>query len=193
MTIERRQFLGHMAAGSAILTMPGFLSGCGVNQATRMAAATPSLDPHRQVQLPFGHPRWPPAWLSPASTDRRCCAGKLYVSYRISHLWLDDPLVAEPQVTAVVPGSRAIYTLAALAERFCRSDDKPTAHLLPIDVDFPLAADVTSEFAQSSIGFAECNRNCRLRIRCDRFPRLNACYWQWHARSFGSKLTYVAE
>lgn len=42
MTIKRRDFLGHMAAGSAILTMPAFLSGCGVNQARQMAAATPS-------------------------------------------------------------------------------------------------------------------------------------------------------
>ena len=41
MTIQRRQFLGHMAAGSAILTMPAFLSGCSVNQATQMTAATP--------------------------------------------------------------------------------------------------------------------------------------------------------
>ncbi|MGB5410420.1 MAG: TldD/PmbA family protein [Woeseiaceae bacterium] len=41
MTIKRRDFLGHMAAGSAILTVPGFLSGCGVQQATTLAAATP--------------------------------------------------------------------------------------------------------------------------------------------------------
>jgi len=41
MTMQRRQFLGHMAAGSAIMTMPAFLSGCGVLQATRMTAATP--------------------------------------------------------------------------------------------------------------------------------------------------------
>ena len=41
MTIKRRQFLGHMAAGSAILTMPAFLSGCSVNQAIQMTAATP--------------------------------------------------------------------------------------------------------------------------------------------------------
>jgi TldD protein len=41
MTIKRRDFLGHVAAGSAIVTMPTFLSGCGVNQATQMAAPTP--------------------------------------------------------------------------------------------------------------------------------------------------------
>ena len=41
MTIQRRQFLGHVAAGSAILTMPGFLSGCGVTPASEMIAATP--------------------------------------------------------------------------------------------------------------------------------------------------------
>jgi TldD protein len=34
MEIKRREFLGGMAAGSAILTMPAFLSGCGVTPAT---------------------------------------------------------------------------------------------------------------------------------------------------------------
>ncbi len=41
MTIKRREFLGHVAAGSAVLTVPAFLSGCGVQQATAVAAATP--------------------------------------------------------------------------------------------------------------------------------------------------------
>ena len=41
MTIKRRDFLGHVAAGSAILTVPGFLTGCGVQQATAVADATP--------------------------------------------------------------------------------------------------------------------------------------------------------
>ena len=41
MTIKRRDFLGHMAAGSAIVTMPAFLNGCGVQQAMQIAAQTP--------------------------------------------------------------------------------------------------------------------------------------------------------
>ena len=41
MTIKRREFLGHVAAGSAIVTMPTFLTGCGVQQATQVAAPTP--------------------------------------------------------------------------------------------------------------------------------------------------------
>lgn len=41
MELRRRQFLGGMAAGTAILTMPAFLSGCGVQQATRIAKPTP--------------------------------------------------------------------------------------------------------------------------------------------------------
>jgi TldD protein len=41
MTIKRRDFLGHMAAGSAILTMPAFLQGCGVQTATAISGATP--------------------------------------------------------------------------------------------------------------------------------------------------------
>ncbi len=41
MKIKRRDFLGTVAAGSAIVTMPGFLSGCGVQTATAIASATP--------------------------------------------------------------------------------------------------------------------------------------------------------
>lgn len=41
MEIKRRAFLGQMAAGSAIITMPAFLAGCGVNQAIQVADATP--------------------------------------------------------------------------------------------------------------------------------------------------------
>ena len=41
MTIRRREFLGHMAAGSAVLTMPAFLSGCGVQSATAISQSTP--------------------------------------------------------------------------------------------------------------------------------------------------------
>jgi TldD protein len=41
MTIKRRQVLGHMAAGSAVLTVPAFLSGCSIQQATAVADPTP--------------------------------------------------------------------------------------------------------------------------------------------------------
>jgi TldD protein len=41
MTIKRRQFLGHMAAGSAVLTVPAFLNGCSIQQATTMVDPTP--------------------------------------------------------------------------------------------------------------------------------------------------------
>jgi TldD protein len=41
MTIKRREFLGHMAAGSAILTVPAFLNGCSVQQATAVAEPMP--------------------------------------------------------------------------------------------------------------------------------------------------------
>src|SRR5210317_1754806 len=41
MTIKRRQFLGGMAAGTTILTMPAFLQGCGVQTATTVSGATP--------------------------------------------------------------------------------------------------------------------------------------------------------
>ena len=42
MSIKRRDFLGTVAAGSAIVTMPAFLSGCGVQQATSIADKTPA-------------------------------------------------------------------------------------------------------------------------------------------------------
>jgi len=41
MTIKRREFLGRMAAGSAILTVPGFLTSCSVQQATAIVDPTP--------------------------------------------------------------------------------------------------------------------------------------------------------
>ena len=41
MTMKRRDFLGSVAAGSAIVTMPGFLSGCGVQTATAVADTAP--------------------------------------------------------------------------------------------------------------------------------------------------------
>jgi hypothetical protein len=41
MAVKRREFLGHMAAGSAIVTMPAFLQGCGVQSATAVSQATP--------------------------------------------------------------------------------------------------------------------------------------------------------
>ena len=41
MTIKRRDFLGHVAAGSAVISMPTFLSGCGVPTATAVRDVTP--------------------------------------------------------------------------------------------------------------------------------------------------------
>ncbi len=41
MSIKRREFLSTVAAGSAIVTMPGFLSGCGVQSAALIAEQAP--------------------------------------------------------------------------------------------------------------------------------------------------------
>jgi len=41
MTLKRREFLGHVAAGSAVVTMPAFLPGCGVQPATNIAEPAP--------------------------------------------------------------------------------------------------------------------------------------------------------
>jgi len=42
MRIKRRKFLGQLAAGSAVVSMPAFLSGCGVNRAVAVAEPTPA-------------------------------------------------------------------------------------------------------------------------------------------------------
>ncbi|MDJ0751597.1 MAG: DNA gyrase modulator, partial [Woeseiaceae bacterium] len=42
MKIKRRTFLGHMAAGGAVLTVPAFLNGCAVEQATAIAEPMPA-------------------------------------------------------------------------------------------------------------------------------------------------------
>lgn len=41
MSIKRRDFLSTMAAGSAVITMPGFLSGCSMQTATTLLSKTP--------------------------------------------------------------------------------------------------------------------------------------------------------
>lgn len=41
MTIKRRDFIRRAAASGAVLTLPGFLAGCGVQRATTMASPTP--------------------------------------------------------------------------------------------------------------------------------------------------------
>jgi TldD protein len=42
MIIKRREFLGQVAAGSAVVAMPAFLGGCGVQPAKDVAASTPA-------------------------------------------------------------------------------------------------------------------------------------------------------
>ena len=41
MTIKRRDFRSTFAAGSAVVTMPGFLAGCGVQSARAIARQAP--------------------------------------------------------------------------------------------------------------------------------------------------------
>ena len=40
--MKRRTFLGHVAAGSAVVSMPAFLSGCGVPTAVSLSNKTPA-------------------------------------------------------------------------------------------------------------------------------------------------------
>ena len=39
--VDRREFLGRLASGTAVLTLPGFLASCGVQQATSMTRPLP--------------------------------------------------------------------------------------------------------------------------------------------------------
>ena len=39
--MKRREFLGGAAAGGAVLTMPAFLSGCGIQKATAIGDKSP--------------------------------------------------------------------------------------------------------------------------------------------------------
>ena len=65
MTIKRREFLGHMAAGSAILTVPAFLNGCSVQQATAVAEPMPD-NPFTNAATVLD---WSNAWNTAPVTD----------------------------------------------------------------------------------------------------------------------------
>ena len=45
MTIDRREFLRRIAAGSAVVTLPAWLQGCGVQPAQLLGSKTPE-DPY---------------------------------------------------------------------------------------------------------------------------------------------------
>lgn len=92
MTIKRRQFLGHMAAGSAVLTMPTFLSGCGVQTATAISEATPA----NPFMTWFGVDQATTARVMTELTARGADAADLYFQHtRSNFLTLEDSIVSK--------------------------------------------------------------------------------------------------
>ena len=92
MTIRRREFLGHMAAGSAVLTMPTFLSGCGVQSATAISQATPE----NPFMTWFGVDQATAARVMSELTASGADAADLYFQHtRSNSLTLEDGIVSK--------------------------------------------------------------------------------------------------
>ncbi len=91
MTIKRREFLGHMAAGSAVLSMPAFLSGCGVQTATAVGDVTPE----NPFMTWFGVDQATTARVMSELTARGADAADLYFQHtRNNSLSLEDGIVS---------------------------------------------------------------------------------------------------
>jgi len=91
MTIKRRDFLGSVAAGSAIITMPGFLTGCGVQTATAIATAAPE-NPFMEW---FGVDQAVVARVMSELTSRGADTADLYFQHtRNNSLTLEDGIVS---------------------------------------------------------------------------------------------------
>ena len=91
MTIRRREFLGHMAAGSAVLTMPTFLSGCGVQSATAISQVTPE----NPFMTWFGVDQATAARVMSELTASGADAADLYFQHtRSNSLTLEDGIVS---------------------------------------------------------------------------------------------------
>ena len=91
MAVKRREFLGHMAAGSAIVTMPAFLQGCGVQSATAVSQATPE----NPFMTWFGVDQATAARVMSELTARGADASDLYFQHtRSNSLRLEDGIVS---------------------------------------------------------------------------------------------------
>ena len=91
MNIKRRAFLGHMAAGSAIITMPGFLQGCGMQSATVLGQATPQ----NPFMTWFGVDQATTARVMSELTASGADAADLYFQHsRTNSLTLEDGIVS---------------------------------------------------------------------------------------------------
>ncbi len=91
MSIKRREFLGTMAAGSAILTMPVFLQGCSVQGATAVSKATPE----NPFMTWFGVDQATAARVMSELTARGADEADLYFQHsRTNSLTLEDGIIS---------------------------------------------------------------------------------------------------
>ena len=91
MTIKRRDFLGHVAAGSAVISMPTFLSGCGVPTATAVRDVTPE----NPFMTWFGVDQATTARVMSELTSSGADAADLYFQHtRSNSLTLEDGIVS---------------------------------------------------------------------------------------------------
>jgi TldD protein len=91
MKIKRRQFLGHMAASGAVLSMPAFLQGCGVQTATAVGQATPE----NPFMSWFGVDQATAARVMSELTQRGADAADLYFQHsRTNSLTLEDGIIS---------------------------------------------------------------------------------------------------
>jgi len=96
MKMKRREFLGRVAAGSAVLTMPAFLSGCGVQKATAIADQTPE-NPFMDW---FGVDEATTARVMAELTANGADAADLYYQHsRTNYLTLEDGIVSSASST----------------------------------------------------------------------------------------------
>lgn len=91
MTMKRRDFLGRVAAGSAVVTMPAFLGACGVQPASRLAERAPA-NPFMDW---FGVDQAMIARVMSELTANGADAAELYFQHtRSNFLQLEDGIVA---------------------------------------------------------------------------------------------------
>ena len=91
MTIKRRDFLSTVAAGSAVVTMPGFLAGCGVQSARAIARQAPQ-NPFMEW---FGVDQATVARVMSELTARGADAADVYFQHsRSNRLTLEDGIVS---------------------------------------------------------------------------------------------------
>lgn len=91
MNIKRRDFVSTVAAGGAVITMPGFLAGCGVQQATMLSDQTPE-NPFMQW---FGMDQATIARVMSELTASGADAADLYFQHtRTNNLTLEDGIVS---------------------------------------------------------------------------------------------------